>query len=214
MPQYKLTYYDCRGAGESLRYILSYAKQQFEDVRIPLTEYPFTDKVIEKYGLPWGVVPTLSIEGKVFGECVPIARYLGKIYGFAGETELEQLKCDELVDAFKDYHKKWFPAYEFVYGPNADKVKRDEATKVVLEKDTPIALTRFEKIIQANPAGYFVGNKLTWADIYIAYNLTALEIEFEVKLVNKFPGLQKLVEKVESAPGIKEWIAKRPVTQF
>lgn len=57
------------------------------------------------------LVPVLSIDGKVFGECVLIARYLGKIYGFAGATELEQLKCDGLVYAFKDYHKskssKW-----------------------------------------------------------------------------------------------------------
>ena len=57
----------------------------------------------KELGLPWGQIPILEVDGKVYGQSNAIARYLAKKYNLVGKNEFESLKCDEIVDAFKDY---------------------------------------------------------------------------------------------------------------
>lgn len=39
-PAYKLTYFNIRGAAESIRFILSYGGIEFEDIRIEREQWP------------------------------------------------------------------------------------------------------------------------------------------------------------------------------
>jgi len=98
--------------------------------------------------------------------------------------------------------------------PSADPDKKAELVKNIIEVETPKDLSRFNAILENSSSGFFVGDGLTWADIVVAYNLTQLQTAFQVDLLKDYPALQKLVGKVENSPGIKEWIAKRPETQF
>lgn len=40
MPEYKLTYFNVRGFGEPIRFILSYMGKKFEDNRVNFEEWP------------------------------------------------------------------------------------------------------------------------------------------------------------------------------
>jgi len=51
---------------------------------------------------PWGQVPILEHDGKIFSQSYAIARYLAKKYNLAGKNDYETFKCDEIADAVKD----------------------------------------------------------------------------------------------------------------
>lgn len=94
---------------------------------------------------------------------------------------------------------------------DADKKKEiiDTATKNGREK----YMKRFNAMLEANN-GHFVGSEITWADIVVAN-----AVDFSHKLWNNnvaegYPAVQKLIQTVFAAKGIKEWIAKRPVTDL
>lgn len=40
MPQYKLTYFNCKGLGEAIRFLFAYGNIAFEDNRIEESEWP------------------------------------------------------------------------------------------------------------------------------------------------------------------------------
>jgi glutathione S-transferase len=44
-----------------------------------------------------------------------------------------------------------------------------------LEIALPAYCERMLATIDANPAGWLVGDQLTWADVYVAYSLDVLE---------------------------------------
>lgn len=56
--------------------------------------------------------------------------------------------------------------------------------------------------------------KLTWADLYMTCMVDSVEQDIQGELLNNYPGLKKLQEKVNSIPTIATWRAKRPVTEF
>lgn len=48
--------------------------------------------------MPFGKVPVLEIDGKMFNQSVAISRYLAKKAGLAGNDEFESLLIDVAVD--------------------------------------------------------------------------------------------------------------------
>lgn len=40
MPKYKVTYFSIKGLGEPVRLMLSYAGEEFEDVRLNMEDWP------------------------------------------------------------------------------------------------------------------------------------------------------------------------------
>ena len=79
MPTYKVYYTDARGKAELIRWIFVQADVQFEDVRFTNEEWAaFKPKT------PYGMLPMLEVDGKLYGGSGPIARYVAEEYGLAG----------------------------------------------------------------------------------------------------------------------------------
>lgn len=51
----------------------------------------------------WGQVPVLEVDGKQLAQASALNRYLARRFNLVGENEYESAKCDEFVDAIKDY---------------------------------------------------------------------------------------------------------------
>lgn len=85
----------------------------------------------------------------------------------------------------------------------------NDATKNGREK----IISRFNSVLEAN-GGYFVGSQLTWADIIVVNTIDLYEKIFGAEIAQGFPGVQKLLQNVFGAKGIKEWIEKRPETKM
>jgi len=210
MPQYKVIYFDVRGLGETIRQLLVLADQPFEDVRIPLGG--LTDAKKKELDLEWGQVPVLEIDGVRKSQSFAIARYLARKYNLVGKNETEEFRCDEIVEAIRDFSTKIGPIYQAFFG--GDNAALDTAKKTIVEVDAPLYLGRFENILASKGNTWLVGDSITWADIVLVHNITSFETGFNVCLTNGLPSIQKLITAVQNNPKIKAWLAKRPETKL
>jgi len=206
MPTYKLSYFDIRGRAEVCRLLFAAAGVPYEDNRVERSRWPDL-----KASTPFGQMPVLEVDGIKLCQSKAIARYLAGEFGFAGETALDRARVDMIVDCGEDV---MIPSVTFFH--EKDETKQAEL-KAKFEKETlPAALQLFEKLLKGNNGGdsYFVGDKMTWADIGFAdlctwFSSLQVQIPFD-----DVPKLKALKERVESTPKIAEWIKNRPVTQI
>nr|WMM91886.1 GSTs1 [Paracoccus marginatus] len=96
------------------------------------------------------------------------------------------------------------------YEDNAEvKAKKFEASKELV----PFYIGRLDEQVKKN-GGYFVGGKLTWADIVFVAILDYLNAMQKSNIIEKAENLKALKSKVLAEPKIKAWVDKRPVTEF
>jgi len=209
MSSYKLTYFNGRGRGEIIRLILTQADVPFEDNRLSMEEFA---KV--KSTLPFLQVPIFEIDGKItLCQSLSIARHLARKYNLAGETELEQVQADMIVDCIQDSLN---PTVQF-FRIEQDPVKKAELKKKYIEEQLPLFLTKLEQFLIANNSGdaFFVGNNLTWADLYLVRAFGALTLVVGIQQpFATHPQLNALYERVTNLPRIAAYQAKLPVTAF
>jgi len=204
MPTYKLTYFNVRGRGETIRLCLAAAGIKYEDKRVEFKDWPAL-----KPSTPFGSLPVLEVDGKQLGQSMTIARYVAREGGLVGKNSLEQALVDSIVDSITDLREKMV---EVQWAPDDKKeaVKKDFQEKVI-----PGSLPNLEKFAAANKekAGYFVGSKLTLADIHL-FSIVELLKQSAPEILSKFPALKKVFDTVEANPKIAEYIKKRPETPF
>lgn len=201
MPTYKLYYFNMKGRGEAIRLIFAQAGVPFEDYRFKEGEWP-----TYKEKTPMGQAPVLEVDGKQLCQSLAIARYLAKQFGLQGSNDWEAAQCDMLSDGFQDVvgtMRPWF-------------IEKDEAKKAEIlanlkkEHFIPFA-DRYEKILAANPSGFYVGDKVTWLDLV----LFALEEWWSGMLpdvMGAHPKMKAHMEKIAALPNIKKWLETRPQT--
>lgn len=85
--------------------------------------------------------------------------------------------------------------------------------KVIQNETVPFFLNKLETIAKQND-GHFALQKFTWADVYFTGMVHYLNIISGVDLTENRPYLKKVIANTESAPGIKQWIDKRPKTLY
>ena len=202
MPTYKLYYFNARGAAETIRLTFALAGVEYEDNRLSQEEWAeFKPKT------PYGGMPVLDIDGKIFGGSSPILRYLAKQFGLDGEDDQANLILDGAVDTVQDVIQKMIPIF---YEKDAE--RKETLKKEAQNVSFPRYLGGLEKLAAANNAGpWFYGSKVTYADLSFYQTSTFMNVMFPGE-VDKYPTLKKLTEAVEKLPKIAEWIKTRPVT--
>ncbi|KAK7866818.1 hypothetical protein R5R35_005248 [Gryllus longicercus] len=197
----KLRYFDARGTGEPIRYVLEYANIEYEDERISMEDF-----VNIKPTLPFGSLPVLEINGKVINQSTAICRYFAKRAGLAGGDDFEALQIDAVADSIVDLRIA-FTNYCW-RTPEAQKPSSYETLK---KENIPVYLSQFEKILKENN-GHFVNGKLSYADLLFAGTVEYFNNIIKFDITEGFPLVKALVEKVHNIPRIKAWIARRPQT--
>jgi glutathione S-transferase len=208
MSGYKLTYFDGRGRGEIVRLVLTAAGAPFEDHRISREDF-----LKAKPTLPFGQVPIFEFEGVKLCQSLTIARYLARKYNLAGKTEVEQAQVDMILDCIEDALRPVPVFFRFEQDP----VKKAELKKKYIEEQLPEFLQKIEKLLESNNGGngYFVGNELTWADLYLVRAQGSLELQVGVPTaLSSAPKLNALFNRVIALPKIAAYRAKLPVTAF
>ena len=158
--------------------------------------------------MPWGQVPILEFDGKTIAQSTAIARFLARKYNLGGKDDYESAKCDELVDAIGDLKLEW-KKYFLEQEPS----RRVEIKKQLVEVHIAKYFGKFDKIVEGNPDGpYLVGSSVTWADLYVACYLEAVQRTVDENILNDYKNLQALKGQVEALPQIKAWMEKRPQT--
>ncbi|XP_050722901.1 hematopoietic prostaglandin D synthase-like [Eriocheir sinensis] len=203
MPQYKLVYFNLRGRGEPVRWVLAAAELQYEDVRYNKDkEWPF-----KKPETPYGRVPVLYVDDKPLNQSVAICRYLGRTHGLAVDDPWEAAKGDEVADAVHDLLPH---AAQIIYARAANDIDRAKMLATDFSTTTlPPVLRELERRLEGRE--WFCGSKMTWADVFAACYLSQLAAQYEGSL-DVVPRVKKLVDKVVKLPQIEKWLKERPET--
>jgi len=207
MPSYKLTYFPISARAELSRWIFAVAKQQYTDERIKWEDWPAM-----KANTPFGQLPQLTVDGTVLCQSHVIEEYLARTFKLAGGNDLEQAKAAMIVECCEDACKPLA-----VLRSEKDDAKKAEIKKKYTDEQLPGFLSNFEKLLKANGGGdgYFVGSKLTYADLAVVYLFEQPSSMFGIEVnLDNFPKLKALKAKVEKTPGLAEWLKNRPQNIF
>lgn len=198
-PEYKFTYFNTTGLGESIRMLFRYGGIEFEDNRIEKADWPkLKDTMI------FGQIPMLEYKGKRYHQSNSIARCIAKKVHLAGNDELEALEIDAMVDTITDFRLQ---VTAFANEKN-EKVK--ENMKGPLFTETYPRYFKHLDQFAADNNGYLVLGKLTWADFILVGILEAFKARVGLDMAANYPNLKAVEKHVLDLPAIQEWIKIRP----
>ncbi|KAK3588266.1 hypothetical protein CHS0354_022113 [Potamilus streckersoni] len=202
-PKYKLTYFNIRGRGETLRLLFHAAGVEFEDNRIKQEDWPaLKDKMPQKQ------LPVLEIDGKAqHCQSMAIARYLAREFKMYGKSSLEAFYIDEIVETVGDLYQEGTKAMF-----EKDTAKKAELMKRLGEEVIPRSLGFLDTLVKKyGKSGFAVGSQISLADIVI---FTIIEAVMAKEASQKFPKLSENLKKTEENPKIKKWLKERPKTDL
>jgi len=153
-------------------------------------------------------LPLLEVDGKTIGQSMAIARFVAKEGGLYGKNSVEQALIDSVVDVVTDLREKAVPLAFIPDGP-----AKDAALKEFLEKTLPSIMPNLQNFAAANRNGFFVGDKISLADIHF-YSIAEMLLPKMPNLLATHPNLKQVFDKVAANPKIAEYIKKRPQTPF
>jgi glutathione S-transferase len=205
MSTYKLYYFNLRARAETARLIFAAAGQKYEDIRYEHEEWPS-----HKAEMPLGQIPVLEFDGIKLPQSIAIARFLAKQFHLAGKDNFEQAKVDATVDTVSDALLASLPVFR-----EQDETKKQEMLKKLLGEELPKHFKNLELLGQLYGDGgpYFVGNNLTWADLY-CYHALGIFLELDADCLKNFLWLKENRAEVEKQPRIAEYLKNRPKTQY
>lgn len=186
-----------------IRLVFAQAGVQYEDIRLNSEQWAdFKPKT------PYGVMPVLDIDGKIFGGSRPITHYLAKEFGLAGEDDIARLTIEGVEDAITDFKTKMMNMY----------FEKDEEKKACLKKELsetvlPKTFSALNKLAASNPCaeGWFYGPKVSFVDLLFTHVVEYIQKD-TANILDNFPALKKLTENVLKLPNIAKWVKERPQT--
>ena len=204
MSTYKLHYFNFRGRGEAPRLIFAAAGEKFDDARFEWSEWSEL-----KSKMTLGQVPVLEYNGTQLPQSKAICRFLAQQFHLAGNDNFEQAKIDAVVDTIGDAFEKLV----FIY--RAPEATKQDLMKALFADELPKHLTNLEVLakLYGNGGAYFVGNQLTWADLYF-YDIGQSFLKGDATCLDNFPWLKKNLQEVENHPTVAEYLKNRPKTSF
>ena len=205
MSTYKLHYFNGRGRAEVSRLIFAAAGQKFEDTRFEREQWPAL-----KSQMPLGQVPVLEVDGTKIPQSTSIARFLAKQFHLAGKDKLEEAKVDAVADTISDLINAFVPTRR-----EQDPTKQQELIDKFRTEQLPKHLQNLDALgrLYGNGGPFFVGNNLTWADLFF-YDVSESMLQLDGNCLDKYAWLKQNRAEVEKNSKITEYLKNRPKTAF
>ncbi|KAG0227113.1 hypothetical protein BGX31_007075, partial [Mortierella sp. GBA43] len=173
----------------------------------------------EKPLTPFGLMPVLketSADGKTtihIAESDAIERYLAKKFGFAGDNIFEETVINQYVSNATGIVLSIFSKY---FGLKDEAQKKEALETIITGPLTNWAARNEEHLVANGSNGHFVGNKVTLADIKIAYIIRIFQGVSDERVISqaKTPAILKVKNAVEALPGVQKWIASADYIKF
>lgn len=201
-PKFELLYFPVRGRGEQIRLMFACAQ-------VPFTDTNVTDWPASKASMPLGQLPVLreqTAEGEtLIPQSGAITRHLARLFDMYGANEQQRTRADYLADAMTDWREKFVPI------ALAGMFKTDADTIAKYWNDLPATLSLFEKQLgqsSAPAAGWFVGEKVTFADV-LAFEVLDGHLGLRPESLNDYPGLKAFTARFAALPGVAAYLAAR-----
>lgn len=202
MSDYELLYFPARGRAEQIRLMFA------------LTEAPYTETAPENWleikpSTHFGRLPVLTMRSEAgeqqLAESGAIMRLLARRHDMYGSDEVQHAMCDALGDYVADERTKYISvAYAATLGTSEEQIASYWEQLPQTLEDLGRALER-----SASPdSGWFVGDKLTFADVATFDYLDALE-QLEPGCLEGHAGLQAFMGRVRALPQLERFLAER-----
>jgi len=233
MSQYKLTYFAVRALGEPIRWLFAYKGIKFEDDRI-IWDYPAWFQMKKKEFMDNGAqIPILTLpNGKTINQSIAIIRYLAAENGLMGDSSWAEARNDQIVHMTFDLFVAWRGRF---FIPNEESRQKMKHPGLLPGKGIDdmfnICYSKINQMLEESTGDLINGNKLTYADLWLASFLniwddpvtgsgpvvlpglpSPSQEDFYLNLTEKYPNLRKHKQTVMALPQIKKWIEERPKT--
>ncbi|XP_075551107.1 glutathione S-transferase Mu 1-like [Dermacentor variabilis] len=198
-----LGYWDIRGLGEPIRYLLAHAGVPYEDRRYSYGKglEPSQDEWLaekHKLDLDFPDLPYL-IDGDVrMTQCQAILRYLGRKLGLVPKEERTLQRVEMLEHQASDV---MWATMHLCYDPGYTEDKRRQFLVDIAEK-----LHEFEAYLDKHrPFG--AGKSITYVDFLLYESLQVVKTLGPSTFRKGYPALQEYCQRVAALPGLKEYLA-------
>ena len=195
----RLTYFDGRGLGEQIRFMLAETGTQYEERTITTA---LLKQLRENGELFFKQLPLLEIDGLKLVQSGAIMRYLARKHDMYGSNAIEAYQCDMIADGLADFRKS-FTSFD-----NYRLRKKDEAGYVTqVSLLLPKYLRPLEEMLKANNGGekrgFLLGEKIAYTDISLVEVLEHVNEIFPGVLKRDYPYLGSFHERMLERPGLK-----------
>ncbi|VDI50958.1 prostaglandin-H2 D-isomerase / glutathione transferase [Mytilus galloprovincialis] len=204
MSAYKISYFNLMGRAELARIMLSAADKEFEDDRFEKEEWPE-----RKPNTPCGQVPVLTHGDKQIPQSMAIARYLARDLDLYGKNNVENTKCDVVIECINDVITETVKLFF-----EQDETKKPDIEKNLMEVVYPRFLSHLEKMLNENSGEWLVGDKLSVADLAFFDLMNRLTAKKGDSVFETSPTMKKHLDKITNIAGVQKWLEKRPVTDM
>ncbi|XP_066928857.1 glutathione S-transferase alpha-5-like [Clytia hemisphaerica] len=201
-------YFKTAARGDPIRLAFCAAGVDFEDKTYTFADMP-TIKGDEKT-FPLGQVPALEIDGESYVQSHAILRYIGNEFDLYGMCNKQKLVIDEILYTLQNIDEQLLGTYFFT-----KKAQKEEKFKKIHDYAAR-AYKMFEGILQKNNNGkdYFVGNKLSIADLHLVSSLETMSLEENTfpgfkNFIDNYPLVKALNERVRNVESVKKFLEKR-----
>jgi glutathione S-transferase len=205
-----LRYFPVIGRAQALRHALAASGRPFEDFRLPLSEWS-TRRMEPGFAGPLRALPTLSWDGTLVSETLPIASFLAKRLGhYEGLDDPAVALRDAIVSSV--YMDILLRLVEVIradaHHPGADPVRS-------LVVALPRVLQKFERVDASLPeASSLGGERLVMLDFVVAEAYEALcyvlGAERDARLADRLPRAASLAACVRKCPELSRAWESRP----
>jgi len=154
----KLTYFDIEGRAFAIRVALRQAKVKYEDVRV---KFPQLAELRGKEGwskaVPLGSLPVVEVDGHVYAQSGPLARWAGRLAGLYPDDPLDALRVDMVMETANELQAR-IGAIQHSDQTEKKRLREDFASQF---------LERYLVFLENNIKGPFIlGDTLTVGDVY------------------------------------------------
>ncbi|KAG8189007.1 hypothetical protein JTE90_019017 [Oedothorax gibbosus] len=195
-----LGYWNIRGLAQSIRLMLNYAEEQFEDKLYkygPFPEYSRSDWTNVKFtlDLDFPNLPYFIDGDRKITQSIAIMRYLARKLELEPGTEDEKIHSDIVEQQFADFR---MGLARISYDPNFDTLKE------VYLKNLPQALKLFSTFLGERK--YFAcQDKITYVD-FIAYEALDVHRLLSPECLDAYDNLKSFMDRFEALPTIAKYM--------
>ncbi|XP_075976489.1 glutathione S-transferase-like [Anticarsia gemmatalis] len=195
----ELHHFNVHGLTESIRYILHYTKQKYEDIKHDDVDWPDQDV---KESTEIGHVPLYKEGDRSLHHWLAVAKYVARDTDLIPKDPWKQAFLESIVYSIYDLWKK---IEEYIKEKDLD--KKHALKEKLLEETIDLFFVRFEKYLKEN-GGFFSG-KLSWVEFILCGLVETSDIFLGIQIEKEYPLVAAVVKKIRNLPGVKEHIATR-----
>jgi glutathione S-transferase len=202
-----LAYWDIRGLAQPIRLLLNYVGEDFEDRMYTCGPAPNYDRsswmdIKNTMGLDFPNLPYYMSGDVKITQSNTILRYVGRKYNLLGESDVEQIRVDMMLNEIADFRSGFT---RLCYGPTFKKM-REPYIEMCKGK-----LKQFEDFL--GDRQFFAGDKLTVADFPV-YEILDHHRILEPTILNDYPKLTAFMDRFEALPKIKAYMESSKFMKF